>query len=55
MPQDALLATLAGTDGRIKYVSLERAEAQGLVEFLKWCAAAFANIRLIPPGTGRDG
>ncbi len=34
-PHDALLATLvaplAGTDGRIDYVSLERAEAQGLV------------------------
>ena len=34
-PHDALLATLvaplAGTEGRIKYVSLERAEAQGLV------------------------
>ncbi len=34
-PQDALfatlLATLPGTGGRIKYVSLERAEAQGLV------------------------
>jgi hypothetical protein len=34
-PPDALIATLvaplAGTDGRIKYVSVERAEAQGLV------------------------
>src|SRR5262249_6802658 len=34
-PHEALLATLvaplAGTDDRIKYVSLERAEAQGLV------------------------
>jgi aconitate hydratase len=30
-PPEVLLATLAGSDGRIKYVSLERAEAQGLV------------------------
>jgi aconitate hydratase len=30
-PHDALIATLAGTDGRIRYVSLERAEVQGLV------------------------
>jgi aconitate hydratase A / 2-methylisocitrate dehydratase len=29
-PFDALLDTLPGTDGRIKYLSLERAEAQGL-------------------------
>jgi aconitate hydratase len=28
---EALLATLGGTDGRIKYISLERCEAQGLV------------------------
>jgi hypothetical protein len=31
-PPESLLATLAGTDGQIKYVSLERAEAQGLVD-----------------------
>jgi aconitase A len=30
-PHDALIATLAGTVGRFRYVSLERAEAQGLV------------------------
>jgi aconitate hydratase len=30
-PHDALIATLAGTDGRFRYVSPERAEAQGLV------------------------
>jgi aconitate hydratase len=30
-PPEALLATLAGSDGRIKYVSLERAEVEGVV------------------------
>jgi aconitate hydratase len=30
MPNETLLATLPGTDGQIEYISLERAEAQGL-------------------------
>jgi aconitate hydratase A / 2-methylisocitrate dehydratase len=49
----ALIAVHGGRpDARALNEEIEIARNRERFEFLKWCAGAFANIRLIPPGSG---
>jgi aconitate hydratase len=49
----ALIAVHGGRpDARTLNEEIEIARNRERFEFLKWCAGAFANIRLIPPGSG---
>jgi aconitate hydratase len=49
----ALIAVHGGRpDAQALNEEIEIARNRERFEFLKWCAGAFANIRLIPPGSG---
>jgi aconitate hydratase len=49
----ALIAVHGGrSDAQVLNEAIEIARNRERFEFLKWCAQAFANIRLIPPGSG---
>jgi aconitate hydratase len=49
----ALIAVYGGRpDAQTLNEEIEIARNRERFEFLKWCAGAFANIRLIPPGAG---